>query len=88
MTMRRALHCSMICRKRSQSRGKTGGRQWPVNLLTAVSSKGTQMIANDLSNQYVLTYVLPDGVKPSDRLSVEMKKKGVTLRAPTRISDK
>ncbi len=67
---------------------QTGGRQWPVNLLTAVSSKGTQMIANDLSNQYVLTYVLPDGVKPSDRLSVEMKKKGVTLRAPTRISDK
>ena len=31
---------------------------------------------------------LPDGVKPSDKLSVAVKRKGVTVRAPTRIPDK
>jgi VWFA-related protein len=67
---------------------QAGGRLWPVNALTGVSAKGTMPIANDLSSQYLLTYVLPDGVKPSDRLSVTLKKKGATLRAPTRIADK
>ena len=63
---------------------QSGGRQHPVNALTAVP-KAMMSIANDLSSQYVLTYVLPDGVKPSDRLSVELEKSGFTLRAPTRI---
>jgi hypothetical protein len=66
---------------------QSGGRQWPVNALTAVP-KAMLSIANDLSNQYLLTYTLPDGVKPSDRLQVATKKRGVTLRASTRISDK
>jgi VWFA-related protein len=64
---------------------QSGGRQHPVNALTAVP-KAMLAIANDLSSQYVLTYVLPDGVRPSDRLSVELEKRGFTLRAPTRIS--
>ena len=41
-----------------------------------------------LKRQYVIEYTLPDGVKPSDRLSVTVKRKGVTLRAPTRVPDK
>ena len=63
---------------------QSGGRQHPVNALTAVP-KAMLSIANDLSSQYVLTYVLPDGVNPSDRLSVELEKRGFTIRAPTRI---
>jgi len=39
-------------------------------------------------SQYVLTYTLPDGVKPSDRIGLTTSRKGVTLIAPTRISDK
>jgi len=41
-----------------------------------------------LKRQYVIEYTLPDGVKPSERLSVTVKRKGVTLRAPTRVPDK
>lgn len=65
---------------------QSGGRQWPVNALTAVP-KAMLAIANDLSNQYKITYVLPDGVKGSDRVNVTMNRNGVTLRAPTRIWD-
>jgi hypothetical protein len=45
----------------------------------------TRSIANDLSNKYKLTYELPAGVRPSDRLDVSINRRGVTLRAPTRI---
>lgn len=65
---------------------QSGGRQWPVNALTAVP-KAMLSIANDLSNQYKVTYVLPDGVEPSDRLNVSLNRRGHTLRAPTRIWD-
>ena len=46
---------------------------------------GLQQLAEALKRQYVIEYTLPDGVKPSDKLSVSVKRKGVTLHAPTRI---
>jgi VWFA-related protein len=45
-------------------------------------------VADNLLRQYVLTYTLPDGVKPNDRLSLSTSRKGVTLLAPSRIPDK
>ena len=45
-------------------------------------------IANNLLHQYVLTYTLPDGTKPDERLQVSATRKGITLLAPTRIADK
>ena len=63
---------------------QSGGRQWPVSALTAVP-KAMLSIANDLSNQYKITYTLAAGTKPSDRLNVTTSRRGVTLRAPTRI---
>jgi hypothetical protein len=45
-------------------------------------------LADHLRHQYVLTYTLPDGVKPSDRLSLSSTRKGVKLLAPTRIPEK
>jgi hypothetical protein len=65
---------------------QSGGRQWPAPALTAVP-KVMLSIANDLLNQYKLTYTLPAGTKPSDRLNVTTSRRGVTLRAPTRIWD-
>lgn len=41
-----------------------------------------------LQHQYALTYTLPDGVKPSDRLEVKTSRKGLTLLAPMRVPDK
>lgn len=63
---------------------QSGGRQWPVNALTAVP-KAMMSIANDLSNQYKVTYTLPADAEGSDRLSLTTSRRGLTLRAPTRI---
>lgn len=45
-------------------------------------------IAAALLNQYELTYVLPDGTRPSDRLQLQTSRRSVTLLAPQRISEK
>lgn len=64
---------------------QSGGRQWAVNALTGVP-KAMMSIASELHNQYKITYVLPEGTKPSDRLNITMNRRNVTLRAPTRIA--
>jgi hypothetical protein len=43
-------------------------------------------IAASLQSQYELTYVLPDGTRPNDRLQLQTTRKGVTLLAPQRIA--
>jgi hypothetical protein len=63
---------------------QSGGRRIQVLALTSFSG-ALQQIADDLSNQYLITYTLPDGVKPADRIVVGLKKPGLTLRAPTRV---
>jgi len=45
-------------------------------------------IAENLMHQYMLTYTLPDGVKPNERFALSTSRKGITLLAPTRIPDK
>lgn len=45
-------------------------------------------VADTLLHQYVLTYTLPDGVKPSERFSLTTTRKGLTLLAPSRVPDK
>jgi hypothetical protein len=47
-----------------------------------------QRLAEDLLHQYVIEYDLPPGTKPSDRISVSVKRKGVSLRAPARIPNR
>jgi hypothetical protein len=65
----------------------SGGRIEQVGAISAVPAAITK-IADTLLHQYALTYTLPDGVKPSDRLSVTTNRKGVSLIAPSRIPDK
>ena len=45
-------------------------------------------IADNLLHQYVLTYTIPDGVKPNERFSLSTTRKNVKLLAPTRIPEK
>jgi len=45
-------------------------------------------IGYNLLHQYVLTYTLPDGVKPNGNFSLRTNRKGVTLLAPSRLPDK
>lgn len=63
---------------------QSGGRRVPILTLPAFEG-GLQQVADDLSSQYLITYLLPDGVRTSDRISVSLKKPGATLRAPNRV---
>lgn len=45
-------------------------------------------IADNLLNQYVLTYIVPDGVKPNEKLSLSTSRRGVKLIAPARLPDR
>jgi hypothetical protein len=63
---------------------QSGGRSVPILTLEGFQS-GLQQVADDVSSQYLITYTLPDGVKPSDRISVSLKEPGWTLRAPSRV---
>jgi hypothetical protein len=55
---------------------------------TAATSKVLLQIANDLQSQFAITYALPDGVKPDRRFNLSVKRKGLSVRAQTSISDK
>ena len=55
---------------------------------TAATSKVLLQIANDLQSQFAITYALPDGVKLDRRFNLSVKRKGLSVRAQTSISDK
>lgn len=66
---------------------QSGGRRIEVTATIAVG-KGLQQIASDLSAQYLVQYALPDGVKPDRRLNVSLKRRGLSMRAPSLIPDR
>src|SRR6188472_881596 len=63
---------------------QSGGRREDI-VAAAGALTGLQQLAEDLLHQYVIEYDLPPGTKSSDRISVSAKRKGVSLRVPTRI---
>jgi hypothetical protein len=66
---------------------QSGGRVEQVHAGAGIQPAAGK-IADILLHQMVLTYTLPDGTKPSDRVALSTSKKGVTLLAPSRIPDK
>ena len=66
---------------------QTGGRRTDV-VSTAAISKALLQVADDLAAQYVITYSLPDGVKPDRRFNISTDRKGLSLRAPAGLPDK
>ena len=62
----------------------TGGR---VQVFTAAQGieAAAEKIVDELLNQYVISYTLPPGVEPNERLNVSVRRRGVSLRAPRRI---
>jgi VWFA-related protein len=66
---------------------QSGGRRIEVTATIAVP-KALHQIAGDLSSQYAIQYTVPDGVKLDRRLNVNLKRGGLTLRAPSQIPDK
>ena len=66
---------------------QSGGTMEQVNGNVALGPAMAR-IADTLMHQYMLTYTLPDGVKPNERLSLSTTRKEVKLLAPSRIPDK
>ena len=64
---------------------QSGGRIEQAGTADAITTALIK-IATSLQQQYLLTYTLPDGVKPAERLAVSTARKGITLTAPTRIA--
>jgi hypothetical protein len=66
---------------------QSGGHREDI-VAAAGSLPGLQQLAEDLLHQYVVEYDLPPGTKASDRISVSSRRKGVTLRVPTRVPNR
>jgi VWFA-related protein len=66
---------------------QSGGRRDEIVAATGIL-RGVQRLAEELARQYKLTYVLPNGVKPNERLELTATRSGVVVRAPRRIPSK
>jgi hypothetical protein len=64
---------------------ESGGRHDQVVSTTMVPT--FEQIADELRNQYEITYTLPDKVKPREKLAVSSKRKGMTVQAPSRLTN-
>jgi VWFA-related protein len=62
---------------------ESGGRHDQV--VATTHAKALEQLADELLHQYELTYTVPDGAKPGEKLSVSSKRKGVTVYAPSRL---
>jgi hypothetical protein len=64
---------------------ETGGRHEQ----TAAAGIGAVIaqIAAELQNEYEITYTLPAGTKPGDKLQVTTKRKDVKIYAPSRLAN-
>ena len=61
----------------------SGGRYEQV--IATTHGRAMEQVADELLNQYEIRYVTADGVKSNAKLSVSSKRKGITVRAPSRI---
>jgi VWFA-related protein len=62
---------------------ESGGRHDQV--IATTHANPVEQVAEELLHQYEIKYVLPDGAKPAEKISVSTKRKGVTLHAPSRV---
>jgi von Willebrand factor type A domain len=66
---------------------RSGGMSLPFTGVVVPESVLSKL-ADNLLHQCVLTYTLPDGVKPNEKFALATSRKGVTLIAPSRVPDK
>jgi VWFA-related protein len=64
---------------------QTGGRHVYVNGQTIL--KSIEQLTQELQSQYQLSWTLAAGEKPSDRLEVSVKRRGLRVNAPNRIAN-
>jgi VWFA-related protein len=62
---------------------ESGGRHEQV--VATTHARALEQLAQELLHQYEVDWMVADGMKPGDKLSVDSKRKGVTVRAPSRL---
>ena len=62
---------------------QSGGRRVEIGGLGGMIPE-LQGVATELKQQYLITYVVPAGERPNQRLNVSTKRRGVSVRAPAR----
>jgi VWFA-related protein len=62
----------------------TGGRRDQVLAQSGIPERLTQL-ADELTNQYVVSYSRPESLIPPEKLDVSVTKPGLTVRAPKRL---
>jgi len=67
----------------AEGTARTGGRREQVLAATGIPGKMKQL-ADELINQYVVTYARPETLIPPEKVSVSVSRPGVTVRARTR----
>jgi VWFA-related protein len=67
----------------AEGTARTGGRRDQVLAATGIPGKMKQL-AEELINQYVVTYARPEALIPPEKVSVSVSRPGVTVRARTR----
>jgi VWFA-related protein len=65
----------------------TGGRRDQVLAESGIGDRLVQL-ADELTNQYVVSYLRPESLIPPEKIEVSVKKPGLTVRAPRRVSGK
>lgn len=63
----------------------TGGRRDQVLAESGLADRMKQL-ANEMTNQYVVSYSRPETLIPPEKLEVTVKKPGLTVRAPKRVT--
>lgn len=63
---------------------QTGGRRDQLLSMRAIPEKLRQL-ADELLNQYVVTYSRPETLVPPEKLEVSVQRPGLTVRAPRRL---
>ena len=71
----------------SEGTARTGGRRDQVLAVSGIPDKLKQA-ADELLNQYVVTYGRPDKLIPPEKITVTSSRKGATVRARTRLTER
>jgi hypothetical protein len=71
----------------SDGTSRTGGRRDQVLTPSALPEK-LRKVADEITNQYVVTYGVPDSLIPPERVAVSVKQPDATVRARTRVPAK
>jgi hypothetical protein len=62
---------------------ESGGRY--EQIVAAAMATSVERLADELLHQYQVTYNAPDGLHAGDKISVSSKRKGLTVRAASRV---